>query len=351
MRAIRVHRPTGSSGVQVDEVADPRPGPGEVAVRILAAGLNHIDLLLVRGKLVPVPEFPHTIGIEGAGRVVEVGAGVESRRVGQGVTIYPYVGCGSCRFCLLGQDQVCAVGQIRCVGFTLPGTMAEIVVVPARNAVPLPEGVSEMDAAAVSIAGMSAYRLVTRSGESLLGQRVLIRAVGSGVGTVALQLAKAGGAWVVGTAGSDAKLERARALGLDAGINHATEDVVARVKELTERAGVSLVLDYVGSATWDEDVRCLGRGGSLALCGAHTGSEVSLNLWHLFAKELSFRGSYGGSRSDLRETLGLLGRKALRPVVDRVLTADEVPAGLEAMESRDHFGKILVTFQETATSD
>ncbi len=342
MRALRLTGFDGPSELTVDDVDRPEPGPGEVLVGMEFAALNHFDLLLVTGRLAQRPPTPHVPGIEGAGTIVSVGAGVPEERVGERVTLYPYVGCRRCDFCLVGAYQVCRVGQVNTIGFLLPGTMSELVRAPADNALHVPDGLSLEDAAAVSLAGMTALRLISSARTPLMGKTVLVRAVASGVGSLVVQLVKAGGAnTVIGTAGSQEKLTRATDLGMDVGIDHAAESVPARVKEITAGAGVDLVFDYVGAATWDDDVRSLARGGSLVLCGAHTGSNVGLDLWHVFAKELSIIGSYGGSRQDLQRTLRLAASGLLRPVIDAVMPLDEAAVGFERMQSRDHFGKIL----------
>jgi len=343
VKALLLEEASGPAGAVVREVDDPAPGPGEVAVRVEAAGLNHLDLLLARGQVGVAVDLPHVPGIEAAGTVAAVGAGIDPGRVEEPVTVYPYVGCGRCQFCLLGEEQVCPVGQARCVGLGLPGTFAEMVIVPARNAVALPPGLSAVDAAAVSMTGMTAYRLVIGHGRPRPGETVLLRAVGSGVGVMALQLAKLAGTTVIGTAGTGEKLERATEMGMDQGINHAEENVPARVKELTEGNGVDLVVDYVGAATWADDLRSMGRGGRLVLCGAHAGTKAEVDLWHLFAKEHTVMGSYGGTRDDLRRALSLAAEGRLRAVVDALLPLDRAREGLERMESRLHFGKVVLS--------
>lgn len=343
MRAVVIGDTTGPAGTNVSEVPEPVPRPGEVVVAIEAAGMNHLDLLTSRGRVGVQLRLPHVPGIEGAGTVVAVGNGVEEERVGERVTIYPYVGCGRCRFCHVGEEQVCPVGQTRCVGLTLAGTFAQRVAVPARNAIRVPEQVSSVDAAAMSMTGMSAHRLVVDRGEASPADTVLVRAVGSGVGVMAVQLAKLCGATVIGTAGSPEKLARASELGMDVGIDHANEDVARRVKEITGGTGVDLVVDYVGAATFPDSVRSLGRGGRLAICGAHTGTAVELDLWHLFAKEHRVIGSYGGTREDLRRLLDLAALGRIRAVVDEVLPLEGVQHGLERLERRAHFGKVVIT--------
>lgn len=335
----------------MDDIERRDPGPGEVAIDIEAAGVNHLDLLVSSGKLAVDVRFPHTMGIEGAGRIVSIGPGVSEGRIGERVTVYPYVGCGACRSCYLGEDQCCPTGQVRCIGMTLPGVMAEIAIVPARNAVEVPADISSRDTAALSMTGMTAHRLVVTRGGIRPGETVLVRAVASGVGSIAIQMAKAAGATIIGTAGSDEKLQKAAELGMDHGINHSDGSIYPRVKELTGGRGVDVVLDYVGSATWNDNVRSLARGGRLLICGAHTGTKVGLDLWHLFAKEHQLTGSYGGTRHDLRAALDLAASGVISPVIHAVMPMEDVGEALAIMEARANFGKLVVTVNGGGSHD
>jgi NADPH:quinone reductase-like Zn-dependent oxidoreductase len=343
MKALVITEPTGPSGIHVAEVPDPTPRLGEVVVAIEAAGINHLDLLSSWGRVGAQQPASRVPGIEGAGTVVGVGKGVDEERLGEAVSIYPYVGCGRCRQCHVGEDQICSVGQIRCIGLTLAGTLAERVVVPVRNAIPLPERISSVEAAAMSMTGMTALRLLVHHGRIGPADVVLVRAVGSGVGVMALQIAKMCGATVIGSAGTREKLAQASELGMDHGIDHAEENVPQRVKELTGGVGADLVVDYVGAATFRDSMRSLARGGRLAICGAHTGASVEVDLWHLFAKEQRVIGSYGGNRDELRRVLDLAAEGRLRAVIDELLPLEAVQRGLEKLELRAHFGKLVVT--------
>jgi NADPH:quinone reductase-like Zn-dependent oxidoreductase len=343
MKGLRLDSRAGARGVAVDDIELGPPAPGEVAIQIEAVGLNHLDLLVSSGRLALDVGLPHILGIEGAGVIAAVGPGVSEDRIGERVTVYPYVGCGACRFCYLGEEQCCPTGQVRCIGMTLPGTMSEVANIPARNAVRVPDGVALRDAAALSMTGMTAYRLVVSRGRVRPGETVLIRAVGSGVGSIAVQMAKLAGAKVIGTAGSAQKLAKAADLGMDEGIDHSQGSIAPRVKELTGARGVDVVLDYVGAATWDDNVRALGRGGRLLICGAHTGTKVAFDLWHLFAKEHQLIGSYGGTRQDLSAALELAAAGEVVPVIDRVLPLERADEAIAAMDARTHFGKLIFT--------
>jgi NADPH:quinone reductase-like Zn-dependent oxidoreductase len=343
MKVAQVTAMKAPNAVTVRDIPAPQPGPGEVAIRIEAAGVNHLDLLVSSGRLAVDVPLPHTLGIEGAGPIFAVGSGVSEDRLGEMVTVYPYVGCGSCRFCYVGEDQCCPVGQVRCIGMTLPGVMGEVAIVPARNAVKLPTNMTARDAAALSMTGMTAHRLVVTRGGIRPGETVLVRAVASGVGSIVTQMAKAAGATVIGTAGSDEKLQRASLFGMDHGIDHSAGSIFPRVKELTDGRGADVVLDYVGSATWDDNVRSIARGGRLLICGAHTGTKVNLDLWHLFAKEHQLVGSYGGTRHDLRAALDLAANGVISPVIHAVVPLERVGDALAVMEARTNFGKLVVS--------
>jgi NADPH2:quinone reductase len=189
---------------------------------------------------------------------------------------------------------------------------------------------------------MTAYRLLVTKGGIRTGETVLVRAVGSGVGVMASQIAKAAGAQVIGTAGSQEKLERATELGVDHTINHTTDDVSRRIKELTSGMGVDLVVDYVGAATWTDNLRCMGRSGRLVLCGAHTGTKVELDLWHLFAKEHAITGSYGGTRQELEHALNLIEDGEITPVIGTTTDLASATQAIDDLETRNVFGKVLI---------
>jgi NADPH:quinone reductase-like Zn-dependent oxidoreductase len=318
----------------------PIPGPGEALARVQACGVNRLDIYARTGRT-PV-KLPHISGSEAAGEVVAYGPGVarEPAPVGARVAIAPYLFCGQCEYCRLGDETICVRGDI--LGLNSQGAFAEYVVVPVSSLVPIPDGVDAVSAAAVGLAMITAWRLLIHRAQVRAGETVLVHAAGSGVGSAAVQIAKLAGARVIATAGSSEKMAQAQRLGADEVINYREQDFAQEVRRLTGKRGVSVVVEHIGADTWEKSVACLGRGGRLAICGATTGNEAQTNLWSLFAKELSLIGSYGGTRADLATVLGLVAAGKLKPVIHRTLPLENVAEAQRMLEERSSFGKIVI---------
>jgi NADPH:quinone reductase-like Zn-dependent oxidoreductase len=341
MHAIRYHRFGGLGELVYEEAPTPRPGPGQVLVKVEACGVNRVDILSREGRTPYQTPVPHVSGSDVAGSVAAVGEGVAGIAGGSRVVVLPNLSCGACEMCRQGEDNLCLRGGI--FGIMCHGGYAEYTLAPAANVIPLPDGLGFVEAAAIIIVGSTAWHmLVTRAALSP-GEDVLIVAAGSGIGAMGVQIAKLSGARVIATAGSAAKLERARQLGADEVVDHSRPGWSGEVRRLTARRGVDVVFEHVGAATWDESLACLTRNGRLVTCGGHTGFKVSIDLWHLFVKQLTLIGSFAGSRRDLLEVLKVAGRGLLRPVIHAVLPLAHAADGQRAMEQREIFGKIVLT--------
>jgi NADPH:quinone reductase-like Zn-dependent oxidoreductase len=341
VRAVRLHEFGSPSGLRIEEVPTPAPGPGQALVQVSACGVNHLDLWVCAGTLAVKPTLPHTLGSEVAGTVAALGPGAAGVREGDRVAVHPYLHCGHCEYCLRGEETTCLRGDI--LGLVSEGGYAEYVLVPAHSLVPLPAGVDAVAAAALALSALTAWHMLVSRARVQLGETVLVWGGSSGVGSAAVQLAKRLGARVIATAGSAAKLERVRALGADAVLNHREEDVARAVRDLTQRRGVDVVVEHVGQATWAASVAALARNGRLVTCGATTGGDVAFNLWPFFAKQVQFIGCYGGTRAELASVLQLAASGGLQPVVDRTYPLDAVPDALARLAASEHFGKLVVT--------
>ncbi len=346
MRAALFRRHGGPEVMEVGDVPAPEPGPGEVAVRVTAAALNHIDLWLRRGlPALPVP-LPHVAGGDGCGIVAALGPGVVARPgagVGDRVLLNPGLSCGRCPACLDGRDNLCP--DFRMMGEQTWGVQAEQVVVPAHNLVPAPRDRLPLDdaqLASIPTVFMTAWQMLVDRAQIRQGETVLVLAAGSGVGSAAIQIAKLYGARVIATASTDAKLAAARQLGADETINHATGDLVKEVKRLTGRRGADIVVEHVGAATFPQSVVACAKGGRIVTCGATAGFEPVLNLRHLFWRQLSILGSTMASKSRLFTLLDLFAAGRLRPVVHQVFPLDQVAAAHQLLESRATFGKLVL---------
>jgi NADPH:quinone reductase-like Zn-dependent oxidoreductase len=339
MKAIRFHSHGGPDVLRLEEVADPVIGPGEALVRVRACALNHLDLWQRRGlRRVTIP-LPHISGSDVAGEVVAANGG--SVAVGTRVMVQPGVSCGHCLACLSGDDNECP--QYEVLGYrNHPGAYAELTKVPIQNLVPLPDTIPFVDAAAFPLTFVTAWHMLITRARLQRGEDVLVLAAGSGVGQAAVQIARLTGARVIATAGSDAKLERARALGADEGINHHTQDIAEEVKRLTGRRGVDVVVEHVGAATWAKSVRSLARNGRLVTCGATTGGDAGLDLLALFSKRLSIIGSYMGTKAELVRAAQHFFAGRLKPVIDRAYPLAEAAAAQQRLEESGQFGKIVL---------
>jgi NADPH:quinone reductase-like Zn-dependent oxidoreductase len=327
VRAVRIHEDGGPEVLVLEEAPDPVAGPGEVLVRLRASALNHLDVWIRKG-LPSVPK-PRILGADGAGIVEALGEGVTGFEPGERVVLNPGIEAGG--------------GRIHVIGEHGDGTNAELIAVPATNVHPVPEGLSFEEAAAFPLVFETAYRmLVTRAGLGE-GEWVLTWGIGGGVSTAALAIAKALGANVLATSSSDVKLERARELGADATVNHATGDVKDAVQEATGGHGIDVVVEHVGEATWATSLQVAAPGGRIAVCGATSGPNPPAALHRIWWKQLSILGSTMGTGEDFAGAYELVASGRARPVVDSVLPLEEIRAAHERLEAGEQLGKIVLT--------
>jgi len=338
MRALRLVADRRIEAVELPE--PPPPGPFEAQVRIGAVALNHIDVWGWRGMAFARRQLPLTIGAEAAGTVAAVGENAVHVRPGDVVAIFGAETCGACPQCRRGRDNLCEnVAGIH--GFHLDGFACDAVNLPARLLVKAPAGVSARDAACAPITfGTVEHMLFTNAGLQP-GETVLVQAGGSGIGTAAILMAKAVGATVITTVGSDEKAEKAKALGADHVINYQTERFEGRVRKLTGKRGVDVVFEHVGADTWNGSLLSLRRGGRLVTCGATSGPSASLNLMQLFQQQYRIIGSFGCTLSDIEKSLTKMAL-GLKPVIDTLVTFETAADGLARLEDRRVFGKIVL---------
>ena len=341
MLAVTIRAHGGTDSVGVEDV--PRPvvaAPDDVVVSLKAAALNHLDLFVVRGLPGRSLAFPHVLGADGAGLVEAGGPAVTRVKPGDRVLLNPGISCQSCEFCLAGEQSLCTT--YRLLGEHLPGTFAEAVRVPQWNVYPVPDTVSWADAAAFPLVHLTAWRMVVTRAATRPGETVLIWGIGGGVALAALRIAKLLGATVIVTSSSDAKLERARALGADIVLNHAATDVPKELRRLLGGRGVNVVLDSVGEATWEKSLRALAPGGRLVTCGATTGPKVMTDVRRMFWYHYTLMGSTMGNAREFGEIVRLLESGALRPVVDSVVPLRDARQAFERLAAGEHFGKLVL---------
>ena len=330
--------------LRYEEVPDPDLQPGEVLVRVRACALNHLDLWERRGlPRVQIP-LPHISGSDVAGEVIDRRgdrSAAADVSIGRRVMLQPGVSCGRCAACLSGRDHECVDYEV--LGYrTHSGGYAELVAVPAENLIPIPDEIDFVHAAAFPLTFLTAWHMLMTRARLARGDDVLVLAAGSGVGQAAIQIAVMHGARVFATAGCDAKLERARALGAFDVINHHTQDIAEEIRRLTNRRGVDVVIEHVGEATWARSVRALARGGRLVTCGATTGGHGAVDLHALFAKQLSILGSYMGAKGELLRAARFFFSGQLKPVIDRTYPLADAADAQRRLEQSDQFGKIVL---------
>ncbi|MBI4511178.1 MAG: zinc-binding dehydrogenase [Deltaproteobacteria bacterium] len=331
MRAIALYEHGGIDKLVACELPTPEPGPGEVLVRVEAVALNHLDLWVRKGIPGLKLTYPHLLGADIAGELVSDGSKV---------IVSPVLSCMRCRDCLSGRDNLCR--HFGLLGEHRSGGYAQYIAVPACNIVPRPTGMSAVDAAALPVTGLTAWQMLVKKAKVLPGETVLVIAAGSGVGVAAVQIAKLLGARVIATATSDAKLERARALGADETINTSTHDLVEGVKSLTGKRGADVIIEHVGKALWSQCILACATGGRIVTCGATTGFDAVTDLRHVFFRQLSILGSTMGSKGDLFDIVEQVKAGKIRPVIDRVLPLAEARKAHELLEGRQQFGKIVL---------
>ncbi len=326
----------------VELAPPPPPASGELQIRVKAVALNHIDVWGWRGMAFAKRKMPLVIGAEASGEVAAVGAGVTASKPGDPVVMYGGLTCGSCKACREGRDNLCEnVAGI--MGFHIDGFARDLLNMPARLVIGVPAGVSFRDAACAPIAFSTVQHMLFDNARLEPGETVLVHAGGSGIGSIAIKMAKAIGCTVITTVGDDTKAEKARALGADHVINYRTERFEGVVRKLTAKKGVDVVFEHVGQETFQGSLLCLKRGGRLVTCGATSGPSTTLNLMQLFQQQYRIIGSFGASMRNIAESLAKMAA-GMQPVIDSEFPLSEVERGLARLESRQVFGKIIVTF-------
>lgn len=334
------HEFGGLDTLQLEELPDPEPGPGEVLIEIAASALNHLDVDVREGVSRFPVEPPFVLGIEVVGRIAEVGEGVEGWQVGDRVMPFLMDTCGDCRYCRTGRESLCLAPGF--ISFSTSGGYAEQLVCPVGHLMRVPEEISDEAAAALQIAFGTAWHMLFTRGRLAPAETVMINSVGSGIGSAAVQLAHLAGATVIGNASSDEKLARAAELGMDHGINHQSQDVVDEVMRLTEGRGVDLVFEHCGGELFQKGLDSLAKDGRLVVCGGHSGEVVPFDIIPFFRAQKSVIGSFVYTRDEVVRCLDLARRSKITPLVYRVFPLEEAREAMACMERREHFGKIVL---------
>jgi alcohol dehydrogenase len=322
---------------------DPPPAPvaGEVQVRVRAVALNHIDLWGYRGMAFAKRKMPLVVGAEAAGEIAAVGPDVTAFKPGDPVAMYGAQTCGICKACREGRDNLCE--DVRGVmGFHVDGFAREYVNMLERLVIKVPPGVSMRDAACAPIAYSTVEHMLFDNAKLQPGETILVHAGGSGIGTVAIMMAKALGCTVITTVGDDAKAAKVKGLGADHIINYRQDRFEHLVRRITAKKGVDVVFEHVGAETFNGSLLSLKRGGRLVTCGATSGPTVTFNLMQLFQQQYRIFGSFGASMRNIRDGLDKMAAGML-PVIDTEVELADFERGLARLEGRQVFGKVIVT--------
>jgi alcohol dehydrogenase len=340
MRALQL---IGDRKLELIDVPDPSaPADGEVQVRIKAVGLNHLDVWGFRGMAFAKRKLPLVVGAEASGEIAAVGSGVSHFKTGDKVVMYGAMTCGHCAACREGRDNLCEnVAGI--MGFHIDGFARDLINLPARLAVPVPAGLSFRDAACAPIAFGTTEHMLFDNAKLKPGETILVHAGGSGIGSVAIKMAKAIGCTVITTVGDDAKAEKAKALGADHVINYKTERFEGVTRKLTAKKGVDVVFEHVGGDGFNASLFVLKRGGRLVTCGSTAGPSVTINLMQLFQQQYKIFGSFGCQIRNIRDSLSKMAA-GISPIIDSEFALPDFEQGLARLEGRQVFGKVIVNF-------
>lgn len=339
MTAMVLREHGGPEVLRLEQLPIPEPGPGEVRVRIKAVALNHLDIWVRRGGPAFKLEYPHRLGSDIVGVIDALGPGAAGQ-VGAKVVVQPGLSCMRCAACLGGHDNLCRYYKI--LGENTQGGYGEYIVVPQVNIAPYPERLSFPEAAASILPFLTAWQMVVHKARVQPGDTVLVQGAGSGIGVAAIQIAKLFGARVIATASSDAKLERAKALGADVTIDYTKQDFVAECKKLTDKRGVDAVVEHVGGDVFAASIRAVRSGGRVVTCGATAGFHPAIDLRHIFFRQVEVLGSTMGSKADLLTVLGHVASGTLSPVLHEVLPLARAADAHRILEERRAFGKVVL---------
>ncbi len=322
------------------EVPEPKIGPNEVLIRVKACALNHLDIWTRQGMSSVKISLPHILGCDISGEVEKVGANVKGVATGTRVIVAPGISCGHCEWCQSGWDSLC--NDYKIIGFQVDGGYAEFVKVPAENLIPVSDRYSWEEWAACPLVFLTAWHMLVTRAQLKKGEAALIHAAGSGVGSAAIQVAKAIGAQVITTVGSDEKEKLAKNLGADHVINYKKMDFAKKARELTQERGVDVVLEHIGTETFSKSLVALSKKGRLVTCGVTSGGTAQIDLRFLFVRQHSIIGCYMGGRTELNEAIKLLETGRVRPVLDIVFPLAEAKEAHKRMLGRKNFGKIVL---------
>jgi NADPH:quinone reductase-like Zn-dependent oxidoreductase len=338
MKAVRIHQQGGIDVLKYDDISTPNIKQNQCLVKIKAAALNHLDIWVRKG--IPGVPLPMIMGSDGAGFVEKVGVKVSEFSIGDRVLIQPLTYCGTCQWCTENKENYCEKWGI--FGENQDGTQCEYMAINTDHLRIIPEGMSFEEAAAFPLVAETAYAMLIDRANIRRGETVFVWGASSGVGSMAIQIAKAKGCKVITAVGNAKKGDFAEKLGVDKIVNYKDDDIIKITKEFTFKKGVDVVVEHVGTKTWETSLRILGKGGRIVTCGATTGSDAKFDIRRLFYKQQSILGSTMGNVKSLDRALDMYRNGAIRPIVDKCFKLSEISKAHEYLENGNQIGKVLV---------
>lgn len=339
MKAAYYNEHGSYENIKIGDFPVPEIEENEVLVKVKAFSLNHLDVWVMEGKLPVNIPLPKIFASDASGIVEKVGKNVENVKVGDEVIVYPGLSCGYCEKCLSGKDNECS--QFRVLGVIENGVSAEYVKVPAVNVFKKPEDLTFEEASGIGITYTTMWHSIVTRGGIKQGDIVLIHGGGSGVGTAGIQIAKLFNATVITTVGDDWKVEKAKQIGADYVINYKNEDFVEKVEKVTNGQLCDVVIDHIGTHTFNGSLACGKKGAKIITFGTTTGAEVNINLRAIFGKNQTIHGVYMGTKGEVAHYLKLFPHK-LKTVIDSIFEFEDVKLAYEKLLSRQFFGKIVI---------
>lgn len=335
MKAWHLNDTTGPEALELVEIDEPKPGSGQIRIKLEMSGLNHLDLWVSRGM--PKPHhLPHILGADGAGRVDAIGDGVSGFDIGNEIIIDPTISCGTCSHC--GRDDIVYCADYKILGEHLNGTLTESVVIPTINAVRKPNAMDWDVAGTFGLVTVTALRMLERV-KVQQGERVLVVGIGGGVSTAAMSLALAFGAEVYVTSRSQDKINWAVEQGATGGFLSDGEFG----KEMAAIGGADVIIENVGPATLGQSLKAAVRGGRIAICGGTSGAKYELSLPYLFFKQLEIVGSSMGTHAQFARATHYVGSGQATTYVDRTFDFDELPEAMAYLDSGEQVGKVAIS--------
>jgi len=324
----------------VEDVPIPQPNADEVLIRVEACAVDQFDLTIRDGKF-PTAKTPIILGHEIAGVVESVGANVDNFHPGDRVTSTLYLTCGRCRYCLTGRETICADFK-GYVGIHTPGAYAEYTTIPALNLVKIPETISFPQGSVIANAIGTPYHALTKRARLQPGERIIVTGAGGGVGSHAIQLAKMMGAFVMAVDIGDEKLTLASELGADVVFDASLGDFSETAREWTNGEGVEVVLELVGTKTFDSSIKSLSRGGRMVIVGSHTGTELKASPQAMIANEWEILGSRNVTKRELAEVVNLVAAGKVKPIVTGTYPLEEAEALHQKLRKQEIIGRVVL---------